>query len=153
MGNYSIIRFKGFVKPEFCTTFSDIAVNGNWKDSVDTVFKKFGELGRSRLIPTGGDDGMPTSWKDERKTESQGFLLNWDSQSGYWAFQCSLKNYEDEIEHWFDILPYFIDSIEHLEYFSEGLDLSKQYDLVDGRIVKISDDFICYEDWEDILFF
>ena len=55
--------------------------------------------------------------------------------TGYWTFQCSLKNYEGEIEQFFsDVLVNIISDSEHIEYFYEEWDESKYYEFVDGTI-------------------
>jgi hypothetical protein len=156
MGMYTGIRFKGYVKPQFREDFEGIALSGDWNESNDEVFRTFGQIGRSGFIPCGGLSYMPDEWEvyDESLKGSydyyrlakatDGFERTWNKDTGYWTFQCSLKNYEDEIEEWFKIVPYFIDKIEHLEYFYEEWTYSQQYDLVDGKIELINDRFRKY---------
>jgi len=161
MGMYTGIRFKGYVKKEFRDSFEDIALQGDWNKSNDCVFNKFGQIGRSGFIPCGSLSYMPDEWEIYDETlkgtdkyygsakDTDGFERIWNKENGYWSFQCSLKNYESEIEFWFDIVPYFIEKIEHLEYFYEEWNYSEQYDLVDGEIVMVNEKFIKYGYDED----
>ena len=106
-------------------------MDGEWDKSTDPVFKKFGEIFRASFIPCGMLSYMP--WRDNDPE----FKRAWDASTGRWVFQCSLKNYENEIEQWFEILPYFIEKIDHLEYLYEEDDASTMYGLVDGKVVRI----------------
>jgi hypothetical protein len=150
MGMYTGIRFKGYVKPKYRKVFENIAMNGSWNESEDKVFKKYGQIGRSGFIPCGCLSYMPDEWESEPfdeygdGTPTDGFERTWNEETGYWTFQCSLKNYEDEIEEWFKIIPYFIEKIEYLEYFYEEWTYSKQYDLVDDEVKLINDKFKKY---------
>lgn len=157
MGMYTGIRFKGYVKPKFRQDFKEIALNGDWKNHHDKILRGFGELDRSNFIPCGSLSYMPDEWQSynenfkkyssewfESAKDTNGFDRKWNGETGYWTFQCSLKNYEGEIEEWFKIVPYFIERIEHLEYFYEEWDYSKQYDLVDGEVKIINEKFRDY---------
>lgn len=160
MGMYTGIRFKGYVKPEFRDTFERIAIDGEWESSSDIVFSNYGKLSRASFIPCGCLYYMPHKWETyyinengEKEIEfanyykqvaTDGFERTYNKETGYWAFQCSLKNYNFEIEQWFGILPYFIEKIEHLEYFYEEDDYSSKYDLVDGVIKEVDNKFIRY---------
>lgn len=158
MGMYTGVRFKGYVKPGFRSKFENIALNGEWFNNSDYVFNNFGYFGRSSFIPCGSLSYMPNEWETYDSTlrryssewynsakDTDGFERTWDAETGYWTFQCSLKNYENEIEEWFKILPYFIESIEHLEYYYEEWTYSRKYDLVDGKIMLINERFIKYK--------
>lgn len=62
-----------------------------------------------------------------------------------------MRNYEkellNEIEQWFNILPYFIEKIEYLEIFYEEWEYSARYDLVDGVIKDVDNEFIKYDNY------
>lgn len=162
MGMYTGIRFKGFVKPEFRETMKEIAMEGNWDESEVKEFAKFGLLMRSSFIPCGGLSYMPDEWETDyinekgereisfgsyyKQADTDGFERTYNEETGYWAFQCSLKNYESEIETFFNLIPFFIEKIEHLEYFYEEWDWSTRYDLVNGNVVEINDKFVQYND-------
>lgn len=160
MGMYTGIRFKGYVKPEFREDFENIALNGEWESSRDSILQSFSSFYRASFIPCGSLSYMPDEWEEhdnrykeyswewfDSAKDAGGFNRTWNKETGYWTFQCSLKNYESEIEAWFDILPYFIEKIEHLEYFYEEFEYSRKYDLVDGKIVCVNDEFIKYNDY------
>jgi len=144
MGMYTGIRFKGYVRPKFRKYFEDVAINGSWRLHNDPVIKGFGEIGRSGFIPCGMICYMPDMWEDENEEATDGFERTYNKETGYWTFQCSLKNYESEIQEWFEIVPYFIEKIEHLEYFYEEWDYSSQYDIVDGEVKLVDDKFEHY---------
>lgn len=158
MGPYTGIRFKGFIKPKFKKGFEIIAINGEWEKHVDPIIKSFGNIGESCFIPNGSLSYMPKSWETkpdssveiyskewfESMKPTDGFETSYDEKTGYWTFQCSLKNHEDEIESFFEILPHFVESIEHLECFCEDWKYSKKYELKNDKIVKINDKFIKY---------
>lgn len=160
MGLYTCVRFKGYVKPEFRDTFGNIAINGEWENSSDSVFINFGKISRTSCIPCGYSSYLPDEWETDyinkngekeieffnhfKQIATDGFERMYDKETGYWSFQCSLKNYQSQIEQWFDILPYFIEKIYHLECFYEECDYSIRYDLVDGIIQEIDDKFIEY---------
>ena len=84
-------------------------------------------------------------WFNNTKA-ADGFERTYNKETGYWTFQCSLKNYESEIENWFELLPLFVEKIDHLEYFYEEDEYSSKYDLVDGEIVCVDNKFIEYND-------
>lgn len=159
MGMYTGIRFKGYIKEEYRDNFEDIALSGNWDESGISEFEEFGNsFSRASFIPRGSLCYMPDEWekydsKHEKYSDewyrsvmdTDGFHRTWDKESGYWTFQCSLKNYEDEIEAWLELLPLFVDKIEHLEYFYEEWSYSRQYKLIDNEIVCTNDKFVKYE--------
>ena len=143
MGDYTGIRFKGYVKEEFRNEFATIALEGDWDKSNDQIFNKFSEISRASFIPCGSLAYMPDEWesKDEATDE---FGRTWNKETGHWTFQCSLKNYESTIEQWFEIIPYFIEKIEHLESYYEYWVHSKQYDLINGEVIMVNDKFEKY---------
>lgn len=167
MGMYTGIRFKGVVKERFRKGFDVIAIDGNWGDFDDEYFEEFSKIGRSCFIPKGSLSYMPDEWEqnvlDEngnvilepwdypKKKDVDEFERSYDEQTGKWIFQCSLKNYESEIEQFFELVPYFIESIEYLEYFYEEWEYSKKYELIDGKVIRTSDKFIKYGDDELLL--
>lgn len=161
MGMYTGIRFKGYVKPEFRQDFEDIALNGEWEESNIKEFREFGKkFGRASFIPCGSLSYMPDEWESfndgfekysnlwwASAVATDGFERTYDKETGYWAFQCSLKNYEDEIENWFELVPLFIERIDHLEYFYEEWEYSRRYDLIGGKIVRVENQFIKYNEY------
>lgn len=150
MGMYTGIRFKGFVKEEYRKGFESIALEGNWIDSPISLFSSFGGYGRSKFIPCGVLSYMPDSWESHDNSlekysiewldsakPTDGFEITYDENTGYWSFQCSLKNYSDEIEAFMDMIPAFIEELVHFEYFYEEWEKSDFYKLEDGTLVLV----------------
>lgn len=133
MGMYTGIRFSGIVKPEFREGFEDIALGGDWENSPHEILRRFDQVDRASFIPNGVLCYMP--WKDDCPIYG---TPKWNEETGEWKFQCSLKNYSCTIEEFFELIPYFIESIEHLEYFYEEDTYSQQYDLVNGEVIRIN---------------
>lgn len=150
MGMYTGLRFKGVVAPEFRVMFRSIAMSGMWDKSLDPNFRNFGNLSRASFIPCGMLSYMPDSWESSTGVATDGFERDYNVETGYWAFQCSLKNYEEEIEDFLELLPYFILSVEHVEVFYESWEYSKKYDLIKGRIELVNPKFIKYQEPEVI---
>lgn len=153
MGMYTGIRFKGYLKPEFRENFDPIANRGEWNNSNDPILSAFGALRRAPFIPCGVLYYMPEEWEETLIDKESGILTfkdrdgfnrTWNKDTGYWAFQCSLKNYGCEIEEWFDIIPHFVEKIIHLEKFYEEWIYSERYDLINNEIKLVDDEFIKY---------
>ena len=128
MGMYTGLRFKGVVKPEFRDGFEQIALDGEW-DSFEQ-FKILAQDDRSSFIPMGALSYMPLEWDNDGE-----FERSWNSDTGEWIFQCSLKNYDDTIRKFIDLCPKFLESVEHCEYFYEESDRSTFYDLEDNKMI------------------
>lgn len=146
---YTGIRFKGYVKKQFRENFEPIAICGDWKSSEDIIFSDFGHLERSHMIPCGALCYMPSVWRrydfySDEWVDIDGFERTWDKETGYWTFQCSLKNYLYEIEQFISMIPYFIEKLEHLEYFYEEFDYSVEYRLEDNKIKCVNNKFKRY---------
>ena len=154
MGMYTGVRFKGIVKTEFRRDFSRIALFGEWDDAKDETIRSFSEVDRCSFIPCGALSYMPDEWQtnvDEYGDggATDGFERAYGDKTGYWAFQCSLKNYTGTIEAFLKLLPYFIESVEHLEVFYEEWDWSEKYELIDGEIKMTKDKFVRYNYYID----
>ena len=148
MGMYTGIRFKGIVKPEFRKELIGIAMFGEWENANSEIFQEFGKLDRSGFIPCGALCYMPNGWDDGKFPHAEatdGFSRTYHEDTGYGSFQCSLKNYNYEIEQFFKIIPKFIEKIEHLEYYYEEWEYSEKYDIIDGEVVLVDERFIKYQ--------
>lgn len=145
MGMYTGIRVKAFVKEEYREMIQAIHDGADWADFVDQFpfLSKYASLDRAEFIPRGVLCYMPSEWEEgdfpnERATDS--FERKIDMETGYWTFQCSLKNYEHEIQCFFEeVLPKIIEKAEHIEYYYEEWDKSQLYGLVDGKIEYVGD--------------
>ena len=54
------------------------------------------------------------------------------------------RSYEDTIEDFLSLVPYFIESVEHCEVFYEGWVYSERYELIENTMVLTNDQFIKY---------
>lgn len=168
MGNYTGLRCKIIVKEEFRPMIAMLMEEHlNWNDLNDCGFNynfvdEYSRISRSSFIPYGMLCYMPDEWEDvvlvkngeenyANATDSDGFDRQFNEETGYWAFQCSLKNYEDTIEKFFElILNNITEKVVHLEFFYEECVYSHRYDLVDGKIQCVSNKFIKYGyDYDD----
>lgn len=155
MGMYTGLRFKGIVKEEFRNEFENIALSGDWEESENEVFKEFSNVSRAVFIPCGALAYMPDEWETAPYNEygdgvpTDGFDRTYDKETGRWTFQCSLKNYNNTIEEFFEIVPYFIEEIEHAEVFYEEWRYSTKIELVDGKIVEADNKFIEYNKYSE----
>lgn len=155
MGMYTGLRFKGTIKKEFRNEFEDIALSGDWEESNNEVFKGFGGVSRARFIPCGALAYMPDEWETEpydkyhNGTPTDGFDRTYDKESGRWTFQCSLKNYENTIEEFLSIVPYFIEEVEHAEVYYEEWRYSKRYKLINGEMLMTDDKFVDYDKYNE----
>lgn len=139
MGMYTGIRFRGYVKKEYRNKFENIALKGQWVESDIPQFKKFGQdVWRSSFIPCGALMYMP--WEREEKEYKKSF----NKETGLWVFQCSLKNYENEINTFFDLIPFFMETAEIEVYYEEWVS-SLRYELRDGKVSITDSNYIQYE--------
>ena len=138
MGMYTGMRFKGVVKEEFRAKFEDIALEGSWEDSDDENFLEFSKDYRAAFIPCGMLCYMP--WDDDDAE----FARAYNSETGYWVFQCSLKDYNDTISTFLEMVPYFRESVEFCEVLYEEWGWSAGYELIGDEMVETKDRFICY---------
>ena len=90
---------------------------------------------------------MPNEW--ENIIEGDGkleFDKRYNKETGFWCFQCSLKNYDDTIEEFFKILPYFIESADYIEVLYEEWEYSSKYELLNNEVQLTNEKFVCYSD-------
>lgn len=128
---YTGLRFKGQVKEWFRKDFEKIALEGRWKESQHLIFSEFGESSfRSDFIPCGALVYMPEEWENDKDFET-----TWNKETGYWTFQCSLKNYRNEIENFMEMVPIFVEKLDYLEYRYEEWGDGKRFYLEDNRLV------------------
>lgn len=141
MGMYTGLRIKVTVKKEFVSMINKINNGENW-ESFSTEFpfiKNFSLKERSGFIPHGVLCYMPSYW--ENNCYKDGFNTTIDLKTGKWSFQCSLKNYDKEIEQFFnEVLCVIVSDTEHIEYLYELWDKSKFYKLINGKITEIKDE-------------
>ena len=142
MGMYTGLRCKVIVKPEFREMIQEIHDGGDWGDFVEEFpfLTEYAKQDRAEFIPRGSLSYMPDEWEKgvfPNQTATDDFERNIDMETGLWTFQCSLKNYKQEIEQFFkEVLPNLIESAEHIEYYYEEWTWSIFYEFVDGLIVR-----------------
>ncbi len=90
---------------------------------------------------------MPDKW--EIDVFDNNFDRAYNKNTGRWTFQCSLKNYDNTIEKFLEIVPYFIEEVEYAEVFYEEWHYSKRYELIDGKMLMTDDKFIEYNKYND----
>jgi hypothetical protein len=135
MGMYTGVRAKVKVKPEAYHVVEQLVSGSYWEDiktdsqEIRNMIEDWLIADRYNLIPFGVLSYMP--WDDNDPEWAHSFV------DGIWTFQCSLKNYEDEIEYFFEnILCYMITDIIHLEELYEEWDAPICYHFDNGKIIQ-----------------
>lgn len=146
MGMYTGVRCKVIIKEEYREDLNRIFTEGlYWSDSNIGFISEYGSYSRADFIPRGCLCYMPDEWEDKNENATEGFDRKFNLGAGYWSFQCSLKDYDDTIQTFFDnVLSKIVKSIVHLEVFYEENDYSKSYKLEDEKIVEDNYRFIKY---------
>lgn len=140
MGMYTGLRLKVTVKEEYRKMIKEINEGEEWSKFADQIpfLTAYSKQARSGFIPRGVLCYMPSSWETgdyPNEVATDGFERNIDLKTGYWSFQCSLKNYEGEIQQFFkEVLPNIISASEHIEYLYEEWETSDFYEFVNGEI-------------------
>ena len=163
MGMYTGLRFKGFIKEEFREDI-ELVLNDSkeWGACKHQELLEFDEkFERSGFIPFGSSSYMTASWEgkpyDDKKPwecpATDGFDFKFNKETGYWSFQCSLKNYDGEIDYFVKtIIPLICSKLIHCEEYYEEWTTSILYELKDGEIKEL--DFgIRYEDEDYIPYY
>ncbi len=135
MGMYTGLRFEGIVKKEFREQIQELTSREKeWSELDDIELRDFGLFGRSMFIPFGALCYMPDHW------DYNSFNLYYNEETGYWTFKCSLKNYDNELEKFIDLVPYFIEKVFHFEYLYEEWEESRLYALKNNELVVIKEE-------------
>lgn len=143
MGMYTGLRMKVTVKDEYRQMIKEINEGADWSDFEEQFpfLTSYAKQDRAEFIPRGGLCYMPSRWETgeyPNQVATDGFERNIDIETGYWTFQCSLKNYEGEIEQFFkEVLPKIISEAEHIEYRYEEWGSSVLYELISGEVKRI----------------
>lgn len=174
MGMYTGLRMQGIIKEEF-REMIDLLLNHDWtwsdffyRPEFDYGFlASFIKLPRNNMIPFGSLSYMPDEWevlKDnhedfqhswEKRKDHPDFERHFDKETGYFQFQCSLKNYDSEIQCFLNtVVPVIFESTTHIEEYYEEWNSSNMYqlvnigDLTDGILVQL-DKGIVYKPEDD----
>lgn len=159
MGNYTGLRFKGVVHAEFRNDIAklmEIQANGEhayeWKDFANPIVKEYGNFYRSMFIPFGMMSYMPDEWGGDCIFDKNGHCVvdadghlvmsepsigtAFDVTTGVWSFQCSLKNYEGELDYFIEkVVPVLCETVEFCERYYEYDEYSVLYSLENGHMV------------------
>lgn len=142
MGMYTGLRVKVTVKEQYRKMVEEINNGASWQDFVERFpfLKDYATQDRAEFIPRGALAYMPDSWETgyyPNEVATDGFDRKIDLETGYWTFQCSLKNRSYEIEQFFlEVLPVIISSSDHIEYFYEEQTEGIMYEFSNGKILK-----------------
>ena len=138
MGMYTGLRFKGIIKKEYREDFEKIFTPYEhedqevfeWSDSKHEDLFLFGLKGRSSMVKnTGNLAYMP--WEEDGDTSYNGF----NKSTGELNFQCSIKNYDGEIQAFLNIVPNFTETLQHCEVLYEEWLTGDFYKLKDGELM------------------
>jgi len=148
MGEYTGLRCKVIIKPEYREEFAFLdskEIQYEWLKSNLNFLRKYGEYPRSTAIPCGSLSYMPKEWVDESGKDTDGFDRDFDKKTGLWTFQCSLTNYKQTIQYFFEqVLCKVAEEVIHLEYYFNDSIRSVFYELVDEKIVESGKEGIKY---------
>lgn len=125
MGMYTQLQFNMIIKPEF-RKYCDVFLNAGWAESDDLKFKEFGKHKHASFIPTGYN--VATDGGSEHYTES----------TGEWMVDCAFKNYDDTLESFLELIPYFIESINFMKVIEEtpAGEIYTEYKFIEGALVE-----------------
>lgn len=134
MGMYTKLYFSGVIKKELRVIFKDIALDGQWANSKDEVFSKFGKISRASHIPRGSPWLCSRDWHFA-KLENEDNRI-YDETTGLWKFYCALKDYESTIKNFLKIIPYFTETLISCQTHYEEDFYETEYELIDGKLFK-----------------
>lgn len=124
MGDYTELRVRATIKHKYRDLVTELMDENNkcyWRELV-ARFPKFmwlrawaHKVDCSMMIPFGGSSSFPND---------PDWAHTWNPETGFWQFQCSLKNYEGTIENFLaHVLPELAETVheayEHYEYDDE----------------------------------
>lgn len=129
MGMYTGFRAFVTILPQYRPGLALLHVrkkpDGSWVSDpwcrVHAAFPYFPGVGiwkhfaRNTFIPFGALSSMPDHFSEKGRAYS-----DYDPDTGRWVFCCSLKNYEDEIETFVDlVLAHIVESVSYCESLYE----------------------------------
>lgn len=144
MGMYTGLKVQGIVKPKYKSdifTFNHLLYGMAWETiaTVNPIFKELASKPRCDSIPFGALAYMPDSWE---------WNNDFDFDSGYWNFTCSLKNYHNEIETFIELVPELFEEDFCCEVYYEEWARSVIYTSENGKL-KESEGVLYDEDSEE----
>lgn len=144
MGYYTGLRFKGIVNPSFKDMIKGINNGENWTNwsSKHEIIEEFSKRSRADFIPNGISGSFSDFWEEgefPNQEAGEGFGEGFNYDTGYWAFQCSLKNHEGDLTFFLEkVLPLIAESSEHIEVFYEEWSESNLYEISGSGINKLN---------------
>lgn len=147
MGNYYSLWFKGTVKEKYRKNFESIGLEGEWEFSPIPSFREFAQKdSRAGFIPCGALACAPESWETPSGESTDGFERSYDSHTGYWVFQCSVKTL-CTIKSFFEMVPEFMESIEYSEWSYEENDFATIITM--GKDGNMEEACVDYDRWDN----
>jgi hypothetical protein len=161
MGMYTSLKVSGKIKPElipavremiekYRTADREQTINSIWMYSNNPKVRNYGlAVGRASFIPNGAVTSYYRCESDDPKSvfyHEKRFDI---ADDGSWNFVCSLKNYEWEIQDWFEQVVPEIFSEFVAGYHYEEWESPEYYHLEDGTVMGISglSDNVDAEEW------
>lgn len=135
MGDYTGLRFKGIVKKEYRDDIKTLLETEDYSKLKHDIFKEFTKCERYSMIPFGNDiEAVESRW--ETNQNKDGFDTKFNYETGFFSFQCCLKNYDSTIEYYLEkVVPEVYEKIIHCEYlycYDTVSRLYKLYELEHG---------------------
>lgn len=152
MGMYTGLRMKGRLKSEAVPIIKLLLEpNSSWDKVLSQLpnssqFKidAWINFSRCNFIPFGAIAYLP--WNEEDPEWKLSLVGN------KFTFQCSLKNYENEIEFFLkNVAPNLFESCKHCEVFYEEWSFSSLYELFNNEFVEVRKGSFCQE-WEEVFY-
>lgn len=141
MGMYTGLRVKVTVKQTYREMIKQINEGASWNEFTKEFpfLNNYAKQHRANFIPRGAiayiDQWETGKYPNTIATDGFERYINMDT--GYWIFQCSLKNYNQEIQEFLkEVLPEIIESSDHIEYRYEECDESVFYKYSNGQIIE-----------------
>lgn len=133
MGMYTGLRVNVKIKKEYLDVIEEF-IDSDWDELEDfydknlNLFSRFKHLERKYMIPYGSLSYMPEQWDDYSNERTKQFVQGFNKNLGTWSFQCSLKNYDREIEVFIDdVLNEVVEEVYCIEKLYEEESYSTEY--------------------------
>lgn len=144
MSDYTSFRFKGLVKEEYRSSIQELLETKSWGSCNDSLFKSFSKVSRSDMIPFSFNTiELPDEWMNKIK-DSKGevsyeatdnFGLYFNSETGFWCFECALVNYDSTIEEFlYQVVQKICSDLFHCEVLLPYYASSDFYELRDDKV-------------------
>jgi len=152
MGMYTGLRLQVIVKEEYREIIRAMMEDSeieDWHDILNRYpemefIRDFANEQRSHMIPFGTLSYMPDEW------ETDYWHKVFETDTGYWQFQCSVNYGWVEIRKFIeDVVPVISNKVLHAESYYEEDRYGNMYELVDNKMVKNESLKVDYKPWKD----